>query len=233
MNRARPTCPESPAHRERRNLQHVVRHFGRRRKADGCAGGSSCREAQLFVRSSLDTSIVKSVFGIDLSRVQVTALDGKDHADELLWLAPNLFINNSHGSTLACPAPAGIYMCHVSRGRDAGELRRRYRQFELRCRLDRAEMGLPIRSRVFGLQPHRTGRHHQTTIDLERGPLLPRCSGSTSQAAGCSPRNLSSNGRHWDIRHRDHGVGPAPRWHVGPDLRDQDFVEPLERSGEI
>ena len=84
---------------------------GERRTAALAAHLAERHDVTLFVLSPLDISVVKSVFGIDLSRVQVTALDGKDHAHEILRLAPDLFINNSHGSTLECPAPAGVYMC--------------------------------------------------------------------------------------------------------------------------
>jgi hypothetical protein len=84
---------------------------GERRTAALAAHLAARHDVTLFVLSPLDISIVKSVFGIDLSRVQVAALDGKDHVHEILRSAPDLFINNSHGSTLECPAPTGIYMC--------------------------------------------------------------------------------------------------------------------------
>jgi O-antigen biosynthesis protein len=84
---------------------------GERRTAALAAHLAERHDVTLFVLSPLDISIVKSVFGIDLSRVRVTALHGKDHVHEILRSAPDLFINNSYGSTLECPAPAGIYMC--------------------------------------------------------------------------------------------------------------------------
>jgi glycosyltransferase involved in cell wall biosynthesis len=84
---------------------------GERRTAALAAHLAQRHDVTLFVLSPLDISIVKSVFGIDLSRVQVTALHGKDHAHEILRSAPDLFINNSYGSMLECPARAGIYMC--------------------------------------------------------------------------------------------------------------------------
>ena len=84
---------------------------GERRTAALAAHLAARHDVTLFVLSPLDISIVKSVFGIDLSRVQVTALDGKDHVQEILRSAPDLFVNNSHGSTIECPAPTGIYMC--------------------------------------------------------------------------------------------------------------------------
>jgi glycosyltransferase involved in cell wall biosynthesis len=84
---------------------------GERRTAALAAHLAERHDVILFVLSPLDISIVKSVFGIDLSRVRVTALHGKDHLQEILRTAPDVFINNSYGSTLECPAPAGIYMC--------------------------------------------------------------------------------------------------------------------------
>jgi glycosyltransferase involved in cell wall biosynthesis len=84
---------------------------GERRTAALAAHLAERHDVTLFVLSPLDISIVKSVFGIDLSRVRVTALHGKDHAHEIGRSAPDLFVNNSYGSTLECPAPVGIYMC--------------------------------------------------------------------------------------------------------------------------
>jgi glycosyltransferase involved in cell wall biosynthesis len=84
---------------------------GERRTAALAAHLAERHDVTLFVRSPLDISVVRSVFGIDLSRVHVAALDGEDHAHEIMRSAPDLFINNSHGSALECPAPTGIYMC--------------------------------------------------------------------------------------------------------------------------
>jgi O-antigen biosynthesis protein len=93
------------------NMHFAALGGGERRTAALAAHLAERHDVTLFVLSPLDISTVKSVFGIDLSRVYVTALDGKDHLHEIRRSTPGLFINNSYGSTLECPAPAGIYMC--------------------------------------------------------------------------------------------------------------------------
>ncbi len=65
----------------------------------------------LFAAEPLDHKLILDTFGVTLSGIEIVALDGHDHFQNIASRSPDLFINNSYGSTLACPAPRGIYMC--------------------------------------------------------------------------------------------------------------------------
>ena len=68
-------------------------------------------DVNLFVAGPVDLDVVYRTFGIELSGVRIIICETSDHASEIAKASPDLFINNSHSSDLACPAPAGIYMC--------------------------------------------------------------------------------------------------------------------------
>jgi hypothetical protein len=82
----------------------------------------------LFSDQELDVPSLEKFFGVDLSRVKVRCLDSPDglianvlgrnrrthapdHFLQLKGLNLDLFINSSYGSTLACPAERGIFLC--------------------------------------------------------------------------------------------------------------------------
>jgi len=66
----------------------------------------------IFVQSSVLISTIKTIFGLDLSNVEIIPLEHKhDHMAEILRWEPDLFINNSHQSNLPNPGRRGIYMC--------------------------------------------------------------------------------------------------------------------------
>jgi O-antigen biosynthesis protein len=93
------------------NLHFAARGGGERRSAALAAHLCREHEVTLFVHSPLDKNEVRKLFGIDLANVMVVELDQKDHLTEIARTYPDIFINNSHGSSLPCIAPAGIYMC--------------------------------------------------------------------------------------------------------------------------
>lgn len=85
----------------------------------------------LFCAEPLDVTLLEQFFGVDLSRVKVIALEkmqplsrfvgrvrgesgsafSHHYYEQLRKLNLDLFINNSYGSSLVCPAPRGIFMC--------------------------------------------------------------------------------------------------------------------------
>jgi glycosyltransferase involved in cell wall biosynthesis len=65
----------------------------------------------IFVSSPVSIELIKASFGLDLSNVEIIPLEHKDYLTEIARCQPDLFINNSHGSKLPCPAHRGIYMC--------------------------------------------------------------------------------------------------------------------------
>jgi glycosyltransferase involved in cell wall biosynthesis len=85
----------------------------------------------LFCAEAADASLLEQFFAVDLSRVKIVALNGagalpklvakfrgnsamvttRQHYDQLRQLNLDLFINNSYGSELVCPAAQGIFMC--------------------------------------------------------------------------------------------------------------------------
>lgn len=85
----------------------------------------------LFCAEAIDVSSVEKFFDVDLSRVKIVALNSagalpklvaklrgnsaiamsRHHYDQLRQLNLDLFINNSYGSELVCPAARGIFMC--------------------------------------------------------------------------------------------------------------------------
>ncbi len=84
---------------------------GERRTAALAAHLSAKHDVLLFLTEPLDRERVVDLFGFSLSGVEVVVLGRCDHFQTIANASPDLFINNSHGSTLACPAPRGIYMC--------------------------------------------------------------------------------------------------------------------------
>jgi glycosyltransferase involved in cell wall biosynthesis len=85
----------------------------------------------LFCAEPLDVASLEQYFGVDLSRVKVNALEkmgpfskfagkvrgdsgsalSQQHYQQLRKLDLDIFINNSYGSGLMCPAARGILMC--------------------------------------------------------------------------------------------------------------------------
>ena len=92
---------------------------------------SLSHNVSLFCAEPLDKSKLESFFGVDLSRVEIRPLDGlgriprlvgklrrdsaasvsQYHYEQLRRLDLDLFINNSYGSELMCPASRGFFMC--------------------------------------------------------------------------------------------------------------------------
>jgi glycosyltransferase involved in cell wall biosynthesis len=72
---------------------------------------SKANKVWLFVQYPIDKKVILEAFGIDLSGVTIVPIEEKDHVAEIASICPDLFINNSHGSTLPCVAAVGIYMC--------------------------------------------------------------------------------------------------------------------------
>lgn len=93
---------------------------------------SSRHNVSLFCAEAIYVSSVEKFFDVDLSRVQIVALNGagalpklvaklrgnsaaatisRHHYEQLRPLNLDLFINDSYASELICPAPRGIYMC--------------------------------------------------------------------------------------------------------------------------
>jgi glycosyltransferase involved in cell wall biosynthesis len=85
----------------------------------------------LFCGEPIDVSSLERFFAVDLSRIDIVVLDGagpvrnlfaklrgdsakviaQQHYEQLSEFKFDLFINNSYGSGLICPAPRGIFMC--------------------------------------------------------------------------------------------------------------------------
>ena len=85
----------------------------------------------LFCAEAVAVSSLEKFFEVDLSRVNIVTLNGagalpklvaklrgnratvtsQRHYDQLRQLNLDLFINNSYGSELVCPAARGIFMC--------------------------------------------------------------------------------------------------------------------------
>jgi hypothetical protein len=93
------------------NLHFAALGGGERRSALLAAHLSKANKVWLFVQFPIDKNVIMQAFGIDLSGVAIVSLEEKDHLAEIASICPDLFLNNSHGSTLPCIAPAGIYMC--------------------------------------------------------------------------------------------------------------------------
>jgi glycosyltransferase involved in cell wall biosynthesis len=93
------------------NLHLAVLGGGERRSALLAAHLCKANNVWLFVQSPIGKDAILEVFGIDLSGVTIVSLEEKDHLAEIARISPDLFINNSYGSTLPSIAPAGIYMC--------------------------------------------------------------------------------------------------------------------------
>jgi glycosyltransferase involved in cell wall biosynthesis len=92
---------------------------------------SLSHKVSLFCAESIDIPMFEQFFDVDLSRVSVTSLNGSGpvmrvieklpgvrqpasilhHYVQLKKLNLDLFINNSYGSRLMCPAARGIFMC--------------------------------------------------------------------------------------------------------------------------
>ena len=93
------------------NLHFAVLGGGERRSALLAAHLSKANNVWLFVQSPIGKNAILEVFGIDLKGVTIVPLEERDHLAEIARICPDLFINNSYGSTLPSIAPAGIYMC--------------------------------------------------------------------------------------------------------------------------
>src|SRR5689334_12239190 len=88
-------------------------------------------DVSVFCAEVVDASSLENFFEVDLSRVKILPLNGagtlpklvaklrgnsatatsRHHYDQLRQLNLDLFINNSYGSDLVCPAARGIFMC--------------------------------------------------------------------------------------------------------------------------
>ena len=93
------------------NLHFATMGGGERRTAVLAAHLRAKHDVVLFVAERLDHKLIRDIFGVALSDVELVALDCCDHFQSIASRSPDLFINNSYGSRLACPAPRGIYMC--------------------------------------------------------------------------------------------------------------------------
>lgn len=93
------------------NLHFAVLGGGERRSALLAAHLSKANDVWLFVQFPIGKDVILEAFGIDLSGVTIVPLAEKDHLAEIARISPDLFINNSYGSTLPSIAAAGIYMC--------------------------------------------------------------------------------------------------------------------------
>jgi hypothetical protein len=140
--RARPpssgrNAPTPPARKVPRTANVAIYNMcfatlggGERRTAALAAHLAERHDVRLFVLSPLDISIVRSVFGIDLSRVRVAALYGSRARDTPIGARPlrQQFIRKHPRMSRSCRHPH----VHVSRGRHVGpvELRRHHREFE-------------------------------------------------------------------------------------------------------
>lgn len=88
---------------------------------------SLSHNVSLYCAEPVDVSSLEQFFHVDLSRVKVTPLNstgplsrlaarmrgtsGLHHYPQLRHLELDVFINNSYGSGLMCPAKRGIFMC--------------------------------------------------------------------------------------------------------------------------
>jgi len=93
------------------NLNFATLGGGERRTCALAAHLAREHIVTIFVQSSVPIATIKTIFGLDLSNVEIIALEHKDHTAEILRWDPDLFINNSHLSNLPNPARRGIYMC--------------------------------------------------------------------------------------------------------------------------
>ena len=99
------------------NLHFAAMGGGERRTAALAAHLRARHDVVLFVAEPLDPKLIREAFGMDLFAVETVALGCSDHFQSIAARSPDLFINNSYGSTLACPAPRGIYMCMFPDGK--------------------------------------------------------------------------------------------------------------------
>jgi glycosyltransferase involved in cell wall biosynthesis len=93
------------------NLHFATMGGGEKRTAVLAAHLCAKHEVVLFVTEPLDRKRIGDAFAVELAGVEIVPLDGCDHFQAIAGRSPDLFINNSYGSTLACPVPRGIYMC--------------------------------------------------------------------------------------------------------------------------
>jgi glycosyltransferase involved in cell wall biosynthesis len=116
------------------NLHMQARGGGEKRTLALAEHLSRSHEVWFFVNEPLDLSSLKHYFDVDLSRVKFVTLNeshhpaakpqhrpGRDrwdvtaaqlvHFRQIKSFKLDLFINNSYGSNLPCPAARGIYMC--------------------------------------------------------------------------------------------------------------------------
>ena len=93
------------------NLHFAVLGGGERRTSALAAHLARSHDVTLFVHSPVSIATIKTIFGLDLSKVEIISLEHKDHSTEIARCQPDLFINNSHGSHFPNPARRGIYMC--------------------------------------------------------------------------------------------------------------------------
>jgi glycosyltransferase involved in cell wall biosynthesis len=129
----------------------------------------SCR-VWLFVNEPLDLNVLERYFDVDLSRVNVVALNEarrrdartrprlrasrwralaaqREHFLRIKALKLDVFINNSHYSNLPCPADAGIYMCmfpHALPSSDVAESFPRRAYHSLMDRVEKRAMGCRV-----------------------------------------------------------------------------------------
>jgi len=93
------------------NLHFATLGGGERQTCALAAHLAKKHSVMMFVQTSVSIATIKTIFGLDLSNIEITALEHKDHMAEILRWDPDLFINNSHLSNLPNPARRGIYMC--------------------------------------------------------------------------------------------------------------------------
>jgi glycosyltransferase involved in cell wall biosynthesis len=123
-------------------------------------------DVRLFADRPLDLGMFQSYFGVNLSRVDIVVLKKPHRLLDVAWrllrrkrmkrlseqvshfhqiqaLKLDVFINNSYGDDLICPAPRGIYMCMFPPAawppadKNKGWLPRAYHSF-----MDRAEKSM-------------------------------------------------------------------------------------------
>src|SRR5262245_35592384 len=93
------------------NLYFSFLGGGERRTSALAAHLARNHNVTIFVQTPVSIATIKTSFGLDLSNVEIIPLEHKDHSTEIARYQPDLFINNSWGSTLPNPACRGIYMC--------------------------------------------------------------------------------------------------------------------------
>ena len=118
---------------QRRNLQSAHARDGGGEKLTLVLAEllSLTNNVSLFCAEPLDKSKLEDFFGVDLSRVKIYPLGGpgrlpklvgrlrrdgaaslsQHHYEQLRKLDLDVFINNSYGSELMCPASRGFLMC--------------------------------------------------------------------------------------------------------------------------